>query len=194
MTKSSLVTEVCIRTKLWYTDEVKTEKEFSSHFLQVYQNHMQTVDTRPEDLKSLADSYWTDLTAHLTFYFSNEDRLKITEKAAQQLAHHKNSHELSHAWKMVLTDFNQNQFWGFEKVTQKPKLPQTEEQKIFWTLFKYGWAFFQSMIILKIAVYYFGLESATHPDQVSSIWVWFFFSLSVSSLFFFAYRNRNDKN
>jgi len=192
--KSSLLTEVCINSKLWYTQDVKTEKEFSEYFLQIYQEHAQQNDTSPQDVKNLADVYWSDLTAHLSFYFSNEDRLKMTEKAAVLLAKNKSEHEFTEAWKRVLLDFNQNNYWNFRSVQKKPKVAQTEEQKIFWKLFKYTWAFFQAMVILKIAVYYFGLESASHPDQVSSIWVWIFFGLSVSSLGFFAYFNRNDKN
>lgn len=189
-----LVSWVCIRSELWYTQDVKTEKEFSEYFVQVYQRNLEISDTSPQEIKNLSENYWSDLTSHLSFYFSNEVRLQITEKSATLLAKNRISSEFTQAWKMVLLDFNNNNYWNFQTVTKKPKVTQTEEQKIFWKLFKYGWAFFQSMIILKIAVYYFGLESADHPDQVSSIWVWVFFSLSVSSLVFFAYRNRHDKN
>lgn len=173
---------------------MKTEKEFSEYFLQIYQQNLQIGETSPQEIKNLSENCWSDLTSHLSFYFSNEDRLKIIEKAASLLAKNRKSHELMEAWKLVLLDFNKNNYWDFPPVSKKPKAGQTEEQKIFWKLFKYAWAFFQSMIILKIAVYYFGLESANHPDQVSSLWVWLFFSISLSSLVFFAYRNRHDKN
>lgn len=173
---------------------MKTEKEFSEYFLQVYQQNLEISDTSPQEIKNLSETYWSDLTSHLSFYFSNEDRLLITEKSATLLAKNRSSHEFSEAWKLVLLDFNKNNYWNFSPISKKPKVAQTEEQKIFWKLFKYAWAFFQAMVVLKIAVYYFGLESATHPDQVSSVWVWIFFSISVSSLVFFAYRNRHDKN
>lgn len=173
---------------------MKTEKEFSEYFLQIYHERVARNEASPQDVKNLATSYWSDLTSHLPSYFSNEDRLQITEKAAAMLATETSAHEFTEAWKQVLIDFNKNSYWGFQQISKKPKAVQTEEQKIFWKLFRYTWAFFQSMIILKIAVYYFGLESASHPGQVSSMWVWLFFSLSVSSLVFFAYLNRNDKN
>lgn len=173
---------------------MKTEKEFSEYFLEVFKTHGQVQVVDAEGLKEISKSYWTDLTSHLSSYFSHEDRLQITEKAALLLAESANSISLSESWKNVLRDFNQNNYWNFEQISRKPKPIQTEEQKIFWKLFKYAWAFFQSMIILKIAVYYYGLESASHPDQVSSFWVWLFFGLSTSSLIFFAYRNRHDKN
>jgi len=192
--KSSFVTEVCIKSKLWYTHEVKTEKEFSEYFHHIYQEHVQPNDGTVQEIENLAATYWPDLTSHLSFYFSNEDRLKITEKAASLLAQNKKDHDFTAAWKKVLLDFNKNNYWDFPPITKKPKVAQTEDQKIFWKLFKYSWALFQAMIILKIAVYYFGLESASHPDQVSSVWVWVFFGLSVGSLFFFAYYNRHDKN
>lgn len=168
--------------------------EFSEYFLEICKQNPGFTEIPKEDLQNLSKNYWTDLTAHLSFYFSNEDRLEMTKKAAELLMQNKTSNSFSEAWKLVIVDFSKNQFWNYQPVVKKPVLAQTEEQKIFWKLFKYGWAFFQSMIVLKIAVYYFGLESASNPDQVSSIWVWIFFSISFSSLVFFAYRNRHDKN
>ncbi len=172
---------------------MKTENEFSEYFLRSAGLQFAFDSEDGIYLQKLAASYWADLTSHLSFYYSHEDRLKITEKAAQLLAKGTVELGLDEAWKNVLRDFNKNQFWGFKSTLAKPKKIRTEEQKIFWKLFNYTWAFFQAMVILKIAVYYFGLESADHPDQTNVGWVWFFFSLSFLSLVFFAYRNRNDK-
>ena len=173
---------------------MKTENEFSEYFLSESQLHFPVHSEDDVYLKKLSGFYWADLTSHLSFYFSPADRLLITKKAAQLLAEGERKHGLDEAWKNVLRNFNQNNFWDFERITEKPKKIQTEEQKIFWKLFRYTWAFFQAMVILKIAVYYFGLESADHPDQTNVAWVGFFFGLSFLSLVFFAYRNRNDKN
>ena len=169
---------------------MKTENEFSEYFL----IHCSKKLSQSPELITLSRNYWSDLTSHLSSYFSNESRLKISEIAADKLSTEAQVLSLAEAWKIVLRDFNKNQYWGFEQIKHKPKKIKTEEQKIFWKLFGYAWAFFQSMIILKIAVYYFGLESASHPDQVNVLWVWFFFGLSASSLAFFAYRHRHDKN
>lgn len=173
---------------------MKTEKEFADFFIESYRTKLSTPQstTADEDLAQIAKNHWTDLTTHLNSYFSNEDRLQITQKAAELLAQHTTSENLSIAWTHVIRDFYTQNSWGFKTVTYKPKLKKTEEQKIFWKLFKYGWAFFQSMIVLKIAVYYFGLESAERPEDVSQFWVWLFFGISVGSLAFFAYRNRNE--
>lgn len=152
----------------------------------------------------LSTNYWNDLTSHLPYFFSYEDRLAITLLASEKFINFIKSDlnksdpfkikiQLEDCWKQVLLDFNKNNYWNFQQIIKKAHVEKTEEQKIFWKLFKYAWAFIQSMIILKIAVYYFGLESADHPDQTSVAWVWIFFILSVSSLVFFAYRNRHDK-
>lgn len=152
----------------------------------------------------LCTNYWNDLTSHLPYFFSYDDRLAITLLASEKLINFIKSDlnksdpinrniQLEDSWKQVLLDFNKNNYWNFQQIIKKAYVEKTEEQKIFWKLFKYAWAFFQSMIILKIAVYYFGLESADHPDQTSVVWVWIFFILSVCSLVFFAYRNRHDK-
>jgi hypothetical protein len=167
---------------------MKTENEFSEYFLIHCTKNMKF----SEDLHFVSKNYWSDLTSHLPYFFSHEARLSITEIAAEKFCQEVQQNTFQLAWQNVIRDFNKNNFWGFQQILIKPKAVKNEEQKIFWQLFKYTWAFFQSMIILKIAVYYFGLESASHPDQVNVIWVWFFFSLSAGSLGYFAYRNRND--
>ncbi len=174
---------------------MKTEKEFSDYFFNHYIHQINSdQESFKAEVENLALSYWSDLTTHITGYFSFEDRLAITELAAQKLVHELKNKTFIEAWKQVIRDFVHNQQWGYLPTSVKPKKIQTEEQKIFWKLFKYAWAFFQSMVILKIAVYYFGLESADHPNETSVFWVWFFFGLSAFSLAFFAYRNRHDNS
>lgn len=167
---------------------MKTEKEFCDYFLDSCQHEKQFDDY----LKNLAPNYWNDLTTHLNSYFKDEDRLRITQKAAELLSQNLKLKPIENAWPEVIRNFiNENQ-WGFSTTNIRPVKKQTEEQKIFWSLFKYTWAFIQSMIILKIAVYYFGLESAQNPDETNVLWVWLFFGISAGSLALFAFRNRND--
>lgn len=169
---------------------MKSKKEFSDIFVQVCQHEKQHNDF----VAAIAKNYWSDLTTHLSTYFRNEDRLKITRKAAELLSENLKKAPAEQAWTLVIRDFLEKNYWGFQQIIKKPKEKLTQEQEIFWKIFKYAWAFFQSMIVLKIAVYYFGLESAQNPAQTSVLWVWFFFSISVSSLVFFAYQNRNDRD
>ncbi len=166
---------------------MKTEKEFSDYFVDSCSHE----PNQHELVVSISKTYWMDLTTHLTGYFSNEDRLEITKIAALKLSENLTSNT---PWAHVIRNFTQTNQWGFKTISKKPIIKQTEEQKIFWQLFKYAWALFQSMIVLKIAVYYFGLESAERPDEISVVWVWLFFGVSAGSLAFFAYRNRNDKD
>lgn len=172
-----------------HTNTVKTEKEFT----EIFYNSCQHYTSEQNELKKLSKTYWIDLTGHLTGYFSLENRLAITLKAIKLVNENLSHSPLEEAWQHVVRNFHQQNHWGFQTTSVKPVYEKTEDQKIFWKLFKYVWAFFQSMIILKIAVYYFGLESANNPDETNVIWVWIFFSLSVSSLVFFAYRNRKDQ-
>lgn len=169
---------------------MKTEKEYSDFFVESCQHE----EKFRAYVSGIAKSYWSDLTTHLNAYFTNEDRLKITQKSAELLAENVKKLNLDQAWPSVIRNFVQNNYWGYHLTSQKPKIKQTEEQKIFWKIFSYTWAFFQSMIVLKIAVYYYGLESARDPEQTSVLWVWLFFSISVGSLAFFAYRHRHEKD
>lgn len=163
---------------------MKTENEFSEYFAEACQ--LSSAD-------KLSKNYWSDLTSHLSFYFSNEDRWTMTHKAALMLKSGVENKSQDEAWKDVLRNFNENNYWGFQPVDRKPKVGQTEDQKIFWKLFKYVWALIQSMIVLKFAVTFFGVNAANNPDQISVAWVWIIFGLLVASLAFFVYRNRHDK-
>ncbi|MBC7421397.1 MAG: hypothetical protein H7328_11775 [Bdellovibrio sp.] len=169
---------------------MKTEKEFSDYFT----SHCSHNAADEDYVVQISKTYWSDLTTHLQGYFEYDRRLAITQKAAHLLGQSLAIHPRQTVWANVIRDFVENNSWGHPMVMKKPKAKRTEEQKIFWQLFKYIWAFFQSMIIIKTAVYFFGLESTQHPDRVSGVWVWFFFSLSTTSLLFFAFRNYGDKD
>ena len=191
---------------------MKTEKEFSDFFVESCQHENQQDNQRDYQQKNnyndliteIAKNYWLDLTSHLNTYFSNEDRLSITEKAAGMLSENLRSMPTKavrleaarpeEAWPMVIRDFLQNNYWGFQKKAKKPEKKKTEEQRIFWKFFKYIWAFVQSTFIIKTAVYFFGVESAWRPNEISIWWMWLFFAISTASLFYFAYRNRHDKD
>ncbi len=169
---------------------MKTEKEFSDFFVESCQ-HENNLDAH---IQEISKNYWLDLTAHLSTYFSNENRLKITEKAGFLFSVNLSRLSLEEAWPAVVRDFLANDFWGFQSQVNKPEKKKTEEQQIFWKFFKYTWAFIQSMFIIKTAVYFFGIEATAHPEETSIAWMWLFFAISTFSLFWFAYRNRHDKN
>ena len=168
---------------------MKTEKEFSEFFVD------SCLASREHDfVNELSAHYWSDLTTHLSRYFSNDDRLKITKRAAQELSEHLQTQSPEEAWKSVIRSFVTHSCWGFASQKKKPEAKKTEEQLIFWKFFKYAWVLFQAMILVKIAILFFGLRSAENPSQVSSIWIWVICLFSLASLGLFAYRNRNDKS
>lgn len=166
---------------------MKTEKDFEDLFYNSCQHNSENA----EWIRDLSKKYWIDLTSHLNGYFADESKVNITSKAAYQLSQKLINTTRDAAWVQVIEDFNQN-YWNYPLLEKKPKQTKTEQQKISRKLFKYVWAFFQSMIILKIAVYYFGLKSAENPNEISPAWVAFFFAVSVGSLVYFAVRNRKD--
>ena len=166
---------------------VKTEKEFSEFFVESC-----AAPNQQDFVRNLSAHYWSDLTTHLNRYFSNEDRLLITKQAAKELSDQLQIEKPEEAWKKVIRSFAGN-CWGFVSQDRKPQSKKTEEQLIFWKFFKYAWAMFQATILVKIAILYFGLSSAENPEQISSIWIVLACAVSLGSLGFFAYRNRNDK-
>jgi len=129
-------------------------------------------------------------------YFSTEDENKIQEMAAQRTLeeYQKSSRSLLKIWNEQIVHFHQNRYWGYSTQSQKPKKELTQEQKINREVFSYIWAFIQSMIILKFAVYYFGLEFAERHDPVNLFFLILAILSSFASLAFFAYRkSRRDK-
>lgn len=168
---------------------MKTEQEFSDFFVESCQHE----NKLKEYVSTIAKNYWLDLTAHLNTYFTNEDRLQITKKAAELLSENLKTMPQEEAWPSVIRDFIQHN-WGFQSISRKPKIKKTEDQEIFWKIFKYVWAFIQSMFIIKTAVYFFGIKATNDPDEMSIGWMWLFFAISTASLAYFAYRNRHDKD
>lgn len=167
---------------------MKTEKEFS----EIFKSFCTCSEIHQPYTTEVSAHYWTDLTSHLNRYFSNEDRVLITEKAAQELSFNLKSQLPGDAWKDVIRSFIAGNHWNFSTVEKKPEIKKTEEQKIFWKFFNYAWMLFLAMIIFKFAILYMGMQSAENPNQVSPFWVVLICALSVGSLAYFAYRNRND--
>lgn len=95
---------------------MKTEQEFSDFFVESCQHENKFNDY----VNSIAKNYWLDLTAHLNTYFTNDDRLQITKKAAELLSENLNTMPQEEAWPSVIRDFIQNN-WGFQSVIKKPK-------------------------------------------------------------------------
>ncbi len=96
--------------------------------------------------------------------------------------------ELRQAWNMVVADFHRNNYWNFEPTTEKRPKVLTEEQKTFREMFPYVWAVIQSGIILKTAVYYFGIRSSTDPSTENHIFLYLALATSAGTLIYFAWK------
>jgi hypothetical protein len=169
---------------------VKTEKEFSEIFV----NACLCGEDNRLFVTELSSQYWTDMTSHLNRYFSNEDRLFITKKAGRDLSARLKRESPEDAWKNTIRDFTESGYWGYVSQSHKPAVQKTEDQKIFWKFFKYTWALFQAMILVKIAILFFGLKAAENPETTNQIWVWIACAFSLASLGYFAWRNRADND
>jgi len=133
------------------------------------------------------------MTSHLTTYFSHESRILITVKAAQLLKTKLETGMPSEqAWKDVIRDFLNHNYWDQNSLIQRPAVKKTEEQKNFSTLVKYGSILLLTSIVLKVAVTYFGVQGAASPGLVNPVWVWVVFGILMITLLVFAYRS--DKN
>lgn len=124
-------------------------------------------------------------------FFNDEDLVGIVTKASKIVVESTNSldpSELLKFWNQAVVDFHRTQYWGFTPKFTKPRRPLTEDQKIRKELFSYIWVFFQSMIVLKTAVYFFGLEYADKREPINLFLLLAAIGTSFSSLIFFAYR------
>ncbi|WP_413581169.1 hypothetical protein [Bdellovibrio sp. HCB288] len=129
-------------------------------------------------------------------YFTEADELRLQEIALQKLEaklvqsgeNPVSSAQLREAWNAVVTDFHRNQYWGFAPTFEKRPKVQTEEQKTFWEMFPYVWTVIQSGLILKTAVYYFGIQSSNEPTTENRIYLILALATSAGTLIFFAWR------
>jgi hypothetical protein len=130
-------------------------------------------------------------------FFTEEDETALREMALEKLdqelmklpTQNINAPELRQAWNTVVTDFHRNNYWDFQPTTEKRPKVLTEEQKTFREMFPYVWAVIQSGIILKTAVYYFGIRSSTDPSTENHIFLYLALATSAGTLIYFAWKN-----
>ncbi|WP_413578286.1 hypothetical protein ACLVWU_07065 [Bdellovibrio sp. HCB290] len=96
--------------------------------------------------------------------------------------------QLRETWNSVVADFHRNNYWGFKPTFEKRPKVQTEEKRIFKEMFPYIWVIIQSSIILKTAVYYFGIRSSNEPTTENRIYLILALATSAGTLIFFAWR------
>jgi len=126
-------------------------------------------------------------------FFSNENKEAIARKGAEQLSAALQAYgpqagisEAQAAWQKIVGDFHRSGYWGFLTQKQKPPKVLSEEQKRTRELFPYIWTAFQALIVMKLVISYFGIESA---DSDETPWLLYLaIAFSFGSLAFFAWR------
>ncbi|QLY26825.1 hypothetical protein [Bdellovibrio sp. KM01] len=141
-----------------------------------------------------------DFTTNRGFFTEADEtalRAMALEKLDQELAKtgtaEINSTELRRAWNTVVTDFHHNNYWNFEPTFEKRPKVLTQEQKTFREMFPYVWAVIQSGIILKTAVYYFGIRSSSDPSTENHIFLYLALATSAGTLIYFAWKNSRNQ-
>lgn len=126
-------------------------------------------------------------------FFSNETKAVIVREAAGRLAAalrtqgtDVGTRELQAEWQKIVVDFHQTQYWGQPTQRQKPPQILSEDQKRTREIFPYIWVAFQALIVMKLVISYFGLESADSDETPWGLYAAIAFSFL--SLVFFAWR------
>lgn len=163
----------------------------------LFESHLSPSAAGAEFLNELERNISQDLwkSAGGTWSESSENifRHMAMEKLAKSV-HGTSREDYQKAWNETVRDFHQN-YWGEKRLLKKEKKPKTEEQKIFWELFSYIWMMLQATLVVKTAVFYFGIKSANEDSSEGKIYVTLAILFSFVSLFFFAYRkSKNDKD
>ncbi|WP_413587238.1 hypothetical protein [Bdellovibrio sp. HCB274] len=96
--------------------------------------------------------------------------------------------ELREAWHFVVADFHHHKYWGFNPTLKPRPKVQSEEKRIFLEMLPYVWVIIQSSIILKTAVYYFGIRSSNEPTTENRVYLILALLTSAGTLIFFAWR------
>jgi hypothetical protein len=145
-------------------------------------------------LESLSDLQKKDLRSLPWGYFSESDLERIYALAAQKWAQQQleNSNKMQ-AWGEVLREFHSSKYWGIAVSVNRPKpttkASPTEAKKMFF----YIWTAFQSLIVMKAIILFFGLVGVEDDRSDYKIYMLLAILFSFGNLIFFAYRNLNEK-
>ncbi|WP_413287740.1 hypothetical protein [Bdellovibrio sp. HCB337] len=126
-------------------------------------------------------------------YYSLETQENIAREAAHRLSKVLSSKaeasraEIQKEWGDIVGDFYRTQGWGHPTQKTKPKKVLSQDQKIVRELAPYIWVAFQAWVIMKLIIYYFGIEAADNPDE-TPVFLYLGIAFSFFSLFFFAWR------
>lgn len=126
--------------------------------------------------------------------FRYSDREKILSEASRREA-------AGESWSEIVRDFHTAGHWGYEVLPAGHpaiKAPISEDEKSAREVRAFFWTAFQSLLILKAFVLYFGLNYAIHyDDQSGAFYGWglgISVGLSAGSLLYFAIRKSRSRS
>lgn len=155
-------------------------------------------------VKRIATQHHSELQPSAGLFFAEETELTISRQAGSKLAMKLltscslpdsiaslNKDAIESSWQEVVAEFHRQNHWHLPTLDRKPaapKKPLTRDQKIFREMFSYIWVFIQAALIMKIFVFYFGLNSAEDNSGYNTLFLVIALLFSAGSLGFFAYR------
>ncbi len=158
-------------------------------------SHLQLTQEARSFLGEMIRNLPQDFAPDRPGYYSHESRELLYAEAARRLAHRLSATsgsidfaELRSAWTEVVVDYHRNNNWNYPVSEKKPEKILTQDQETARELWPYIWVLIQSGILLKTAVYYFGINSASEPSRVNTVMLVLALLISFGSLFFFAWR------
>jgi hypothetical protein len=118
------------------------------------------VNVATEKFSGLTKDQESDLFSISSGDFRLEDREAITRKAIERLTTGEN-------WSAIVTDFHLGGHWGFQLIPKNhplSKKPLSEEQIQTRDVRRFFWTAFQSLLIMKGFILYFGLNYAMERE------------------------------
>lgn len=180
----------------------------NSHFLilvkdSLKKSHLTLSHLQEQALEEVSRNLELDLFSNLRAHFSYEEKLQILKIAAEKFTKElpQQSPDLRASWSALVVDFHRNSYWGFLPTLNRAEPPPlTENQKVTKELFPFVWVLVQSVVIMKAAVYYFGMQSSNEPSDKHTYLFIAVLLVAFGSPFLFAWRkfrisaDKNDKD
>ncbi len=126
-------------------------------------------------LKEIVQELSLDLSPDHPGFYSDETTRCLYSEAAHRLKvelakqpQPVDFQTLRNTWAQVVIDYHRNNNWNYPVEAKKPKRPLTEEQRNAREVALYIFIAIQTVLVLKTAVFYFGMHSASQPSETNN--------------------------
>lgn len=144
-----------------------------------------------EALQEISKQLDSDFSSIGHGHLSHEARLTAYLMAAEKLGEKMCHGTLTESstrkfWQEVVQDFYQNNHWGLVLTHQPP--PKLITNPVRHEIWPYIWGFFQTAILMKWVVYYFGLEMSRAPTPEYTVIFYGLLGFTILSMTFTTWR------